>query len=113
MSILRRKLLHDLAEWALISSSPNPKIYKEIIRQLIQFTLLNLLWSEKELTLVNPNCEAWFSSFQKCRGVARIVLWDGIGCGPIRDLFKKGLGDVYSDKLYTFTHINLPYPEGK
>ena len=126
--ILNNEQPQKRAKWTLIFSSPNPLRYKEFLKASPKYKFTIPTWSEDELSMANPEKHLWFERFCKCGGVARTVLWNGIGDDPLNDLdtaltekgpivaeyfFKHGFGSVDPEKSYALLHINPPYSQSE
>ena len=113
------------AKFNMIFSSPNPARYKEFMKAARNITFCLPTWSEEELLCYQPDVNMWYERFVHVGGVARLVLWDGIGDDPMKMFysalnnkgarianyfFQSGFGDIDILKSYLLIHINPQYP---
>ena len=115
-------------KWTLIFSSPDPRRYKEIMKngQTVQYTMPT--WSVEELQCVDPKIAiaSWIDEYTLFGGVPRYVFAENAkqahtklnrmlknkGKSVANNFFEAGFGDIDMLSNYMLVHINPPDAEG-
>ena len=63
------------AKYSLVFSSPNPRRYKQFIRNSHGITFTLPTWTEKELCALVPRTVIWYDRFVKFGGVPQLIFW--------------------------------------
>jgi hypothetical protein len=65
-------------KWTFIFSSPDPRRYKESIKNAPSFSYTMPTWSFTELKSLNGNIDLWIDNYDKVGGVPRLIFQDAV-----------------------------------
>ena len=114
------------AKWTFIFSSPDPSLYKEIMKNQPKFKYRLPTWSEGELSILDSDKASWIDRFDIFGGVPRHLFFkeeygkkdssmleleealENKGGALAESFFKFGYGTVDNLINYMLVHVNPP-----